>query len=121
MAITWNGTTHLSGEEAQNGYDCVKDLQFTGAEIVQEDAIVRGTTMSRIARGNFIREATFTVHRQHADAATAIAFAQAHPETFVGVAALAWESGSWANASVIATVQAIGVLTITNYRVRGQT
>lgn len=121
MAITWNGSTYLSGEAAQNGYDCVRDLQFTGGEVIQEDAIVRGTVMSRIARGNFIREATFTVHRQHADATAAITFAQAHPETFVGLATLVWDAGSWANASVIATVQAIGTLTITSYRVRGQT
>lgn len=121
MAITWNSSTYLSGESAQAGYDCVIDLQFTGSEVIQEDDIVRGTVKNRIARGNFIREASFSVHRQHADATAAITFAQAHPETFVGLATLAWDVGSWANASVIATVQAIGTLTKTSYRVRGQT
>lgn len=121
MAITWDGSTYLSGEAAQDGYDCVVDLQFTAAEIVQEDAIVRGTTISRISRGNMVREASFSVHRLHADAATAIAFAEAHPQSFDGLGTVNWDSGSWANASVIATVQAFGVLTVSHYRVRGQT
>lgn len=70
--------SEILGDDAAG--DFVEDHGGGHARLVQQDALAGGNATLTIARGNQSNQRSFTVDRQHADAATAVNWWNTHPE-----------------------------------------
>lgn len=92
---------------------------------VQEDNIVRATVPSRISRGNQVMECSFEVNRTHATVNASWDFCESHPrECAASLGDVKFYEGAnllatWDNCNVVATCRALGLTSITQYRIRG--
>lgn len=117
MAITFKGIT--LGRSAPDAFDFPQDARQWPEQSIQETPIIRSDAPFRRQRGNRIYNCTFTIARRHSTLEQAERFGGQHAEACQGEGTFSGLGLLLTRATCVPTTRCMGLVTITDYAVRG--